>query len=127
MQLCSTKQKGVKGPVANVAEETDALPPVRLPKATLGRKKVEVVIAKKVGKATTRGPSVITIQDSTDSNYILEEINDGDEHGKLIDGSSDARPLEEKAPYTCKHKAIHQDPSRAVKRAAFSADKSTRQ
>ena len=40
MQLHSTKQKGVKGPVANVAEETDALPPVRLPKATLGRKNI---------------------------------------------------------------------------------------
>ena len=128
MQLHSTKQKGVKGPIADIAEETDSLPPVRLPKATLGRKKVDVVVTKKAGKATmTRGLSVITIQDSTDSNYILEEINNGDEHGKLIDGSSDTHPSEEQAPYPCKRKANHQDPLRAVKRAASSADKSTRQ
>ena len=73
------------------------------------------------------GPSVITIWDSSDSNYILEETNAGDEHGKIIDGSSGACFPEEQAPYTCKCKAKHQDSSRAVKRATSSVDKSTRQ
>ena len=127
MQLRSTKQKGVKGSLADVAEETDSLPPIRLPKATLGQKKVEVIVTKKAGKVMTGGPSVITIQDSSDSDYILEETNAGDEHGKIIDGSSGACFLEEQAPYTRKHKAKRQDSSCAVKRATSSVDKSTRQ
>ena len=125
MQLRSMKQKGVKGSVANVAEETDSLPPIRLPKTTLGRKHVEVIVTKKAGKTMTGEPSVITIQDSTDSNYILEK--DGDKHRKLIDSSSDTHLLEGQALYTCKHKANHLDSSHAVKRAASSADKSTKQ
>ena len=127
MQLRSTKQKRVKGSLVDVAEETDSLPPIRLPKATLGQKKVEVIVTKKAGKVTMGGPSVITIQDSSDSDYILEETNASDEHGKIIDGSSSARFPEEQAPYTHKHKAKCQDSLHAVKRAASSADKSTRQ
>ena len=34
----STKQKGVKGSLADVAKETDSPLPIRLPKATLGQK-----------------------------------------------------------------------------------------
>lgn len=74
MQLRSTKQKGVKGSVANVAEETDSPPPIRLPKATLGQKHVEVIVTKKAGKTTMGELSIITIQDSTDSDYILEKM-----------------------------------------------------
>ena len=74
MQLRSTKQKGVKGSVANVVEETDSPPPIRLPKATLGQKHVEVIVTKKAGKTTMGELSIITIQDSTDSDYILEKM-----------------------------------------------------
>jgi len=125
--LRSTKQKGAKGSVTNVEEEKDSPPLIRLPKSTFRRKKVEVVVTKRPGKATTGEPSIITIQDTSDSDYILEEINAGDKHGALIDGSSNARPSEEQVPYTCKRKATRQDSSRAVKRAATSVDKSTRE
>ena len=128
VQLHSTKQKGVKGSVADVAEDTDSPSPIRLPKATLKRKKVEVVVTKKAGKATTGGPSVITIQDSSDSgDHILEETNAGDKNGKIIGGSSATGLAEEQAPYTRKHKADGQDSSRAAKRVASSVDRGTRQ
>ena len=99
--------------------------PIRLPKATLRRKRVEVVV-KKEGKAPTREPSVITIQDSSDSDdHILEETNTRDNR-KVIGGRSDARLSKEQAPYTRKRKANFQDPSRAAKRAVALEDR-TRQ
>ena len=111
MQLRSTKQKGAK----DVAGDTDLLPPIRLPKATVRRKKVEVIVTKKAGKAATGGPSVITIPDTSDSDAE-----------KIICDSSDAHLSEEQA-CTRKQKADCQDSSHAVKRAASSADRSTRQ
>ena len=117
----------MKGSVTNVEEEKDSLPLIRLPKSMFRRKKVEVIVTKRPGKATTGEPSIITIQDTSDSDYILEEINAGDKHGALINGSSNARPLEEQVPYTHKCKATCQDSLRAVKRAATSVDKSTRE
>ena len=99
--------------------------PIRLPKATLRRKRVEVVV-KKEGKAPTREPSVITIQDSSDSDdHILEETNTCDNR-KVIGGRSNARLSKEQAPYTRKHKANFQDPSCAAKRAVALEDR-TRQ
>jgi len=125
--LHSTKQKGAKGSVTNVEEEKDSPPLIRLPKSTFRQKKVEVVVTKRPGKATMGEPSIITIQDTSDSDYILEEINAGDKHGALIDSSSNACPSEEQVPYTRKRKATRQDSSHAVKRAATSVDKSTRE
>ena len=106
MWLRSTKQKGVRAFVADVAKGTDLPPPVRLPKATLRWKRVEVIITKKGGNAATGGSSVITIQDSSNSNA-----------GKIICDSSDANLLEEQAPRTYKCKADCQDSSCAMKRA----------
>ena len=100
--------------------------PIRSPKATFRRRRVEVVV-KKEGKAPTREPSVITIQDSSDSDdHIPEEMNTGD-NGNVIGGGSDARLSKEQAPYTRKRKANFQYPPRAAKRAAALEDRNTRQ
>ena len=123
MKLRSMVQKGV--------EDRDALSQ-RASKSTLSHKKVEVVVATTTGKLQVRGPSVITVRDtSSGSDYIPEGAHVADNDGDTVGSSTSSDILiveDEQATSTRKRKAKSQQSSHATKKVAMTLpDMNTKQ
>ena len=116
MQPCATKWKGVKGSIPDATEDRNLPTPITLPKAVLGRKRVEIVLTSKpTRKPTMSWPTMITI--SSGSNDIPEEMPAGDAPKKTSVSHSEATLSEEQALSTRKRKVKGPDSPRAMKRA----------
>ena len=121
MQPHATKWKGVKGSIPDAAEDRNSPLPITLPKAVVGRKRVEIILTSKkatrkaICKVTMSRPTMITI--SSGSNDNPEETPAGDGPKKTSVDHSEAFLSEEQAPSTRKHKVEGPDSPRAMKRA----------